>query len=307
MEVKPPLEQSYVNDPEKNPFRRIWDSDRFCNASKYPLADFPAIVDIEPTNHCNLECAFCGREIMKREKGFMDFVLYRRIVDEVAQNNRAIKFSMWGEPFLHPKIYEMFTYAKEKGLLVHVTTNGILFDPYRLNNIDSINFSFQGTTREEYTLIRNNGFYDLIVDKIETLLSLDNRPAVGITTTVLDETEEQIADFINKWIDEVEQVNWGYTYYTHLDGEHVKELKKRQNSKIRTRPCNNLMVNLGVYWDGYVSGCCGDWDRQMLIGYLGKSTIRELWTCQKMQDYRELNLAGKLYKIRRCRICNNRW
>ena len=115
---------------------------------------------------------------MKRDKGFMDLNLYKQVVDEMAQNNSALKFSRWGEPFLHPEIYEMFAYAKEKGLIVHVTTNGILVDPHKLENVDSINFSFQGATKEEYETIRESDCYDLIVDKIEALLRLEKRQQI---------------------------------------------------------------------------------------------------------------------------------
>ncbi|MBL7196736.1 MAG: radical SAM protein [Candidatus Omnitrophica bacterium] len=305
--VRPPLKKSYLNNPERNPFRKIWDSDRFRNPTKYSLVGFPLLVDVEPTNHCNLRCTFCATQIMKRQKGFMDFNLYKQIVDEIAKNNAALKFSRWGEPFLHPKIYEMFAYAKEKDLMLHITTNGILFDPYKLKNVDSINFSFHGTKKEEHELITGSDFYDLIVDKIETLLRLKNRPAVGITTTVLDETKEEIADFINKWITKVEQVSYGYTYYGHLDGERVLQFKKRQIWKGRQRPCNNVLVDLGVDWDGYVVACCADYDRLMVLGSLENSTLKELWTCEKMQAYRKLILSGQMDKIALCRTCANRW
>jgi pyruvate-formate lyase-activating enzyme len=305
--VKPPLKRSYVNDPERNPFRKIWDSDRFRNPTKYPLADFPPLVDVEPTNYCNLCCTFCANQIMERDKGFMDLNLYKQVVDEMAQNNSAIKFSRWGEPFLHPKIYEMFAYAKGKGLIVHVTTNGILVDPYSLENIDSINFSFQGTTKEEYKIIRGSDFYDLIVNKIEALLHLENRPAIGITTTVLDETEAQVADFINNWITKVEQVSWGYTCYDHLNNERVQKFLKRQTWGGRQTPCNNVLVDLGVDWDGYVTACCADYDRLMILGSLKSSTLKELWTCEKMQTYRKLILSGQKDKIPLCQTCANRW
>lgn len=305
--VKPPLKRSYVNNPEKNPFRAIWDSDKFANPAKHHLADFPLIVHVEPTSHCNLHCTFCANQILERGKGFMDFELYKQVVNETAQNNKAIKFGGWGESFMHPNIYEMFAYAKEKGLIIHVTTNGVLVDPHRLQDIDSINFSFQGTTKEEYKKIRNNDFYDLIAGKIETLLRLSKRPAVGITTTVLDETEEQIADFISKWIDKVEQVSWGYTYYGHLEKEWVQQFKKRETWGGRQEPCTRILVELTIDWDGYVPLCCADYDCKMVLGRLNDSTIEELWLCDKMQTCRKFAVYGQKDKISVCRTCSDRW
>lgn len=305
--VNLPLKRSYVIHPERNPFRKIWDSDRFRNPTKYPLVDFPLLIDVEPTNYCNLRCTFCANQIMKRDKGFMDFDLYKRIVDEMARNNSAIKFSRWGESFLHPKIYEMFAYAKGKGLIVHVTTNGVLVDPHKLGNVDSINFSFQGTSKEEYKIIRGEDFYDRVCNNIEVLLHLEDRPAVGITTTILDETEVQVRDFINRWITKVEQISWGYTYYNHLDPERVQQFLKRQVGMRRHRPCKNVLVDLGVDWDGCVTACCADYDRLMGLGSLKKATLKELWTSEKMQRYRKLISSGQMDKISLCRKCANRW
>lgn len=307
IKVIPPLKNSYVNNPEKNPFRKIWDSDRFRNPNDYPLTEFPMLVDIEPTNYCNLCCTFCARQIMKREIGFMSMELYKQIIDEISLYDSAIKFSRWGEPFAHPKIYEMFEYAKEADLIIHVTTNGVLVDPYKLENVDSINFSFQGTTKEEYKLIRRNDFYDKIVNKMETLYHLESRPAIGITTTILDETEEEVADFINRWITKVDRVSWGYTSYDHLDNQGVQQFLSRQTWDGRQTPCNNVLVNIGVDWDGYVTACCADYDRLMVLGSLKSSTLKELWTCEKMQSYRKIILSGQKNKIKLCRTCANRW
>lgn len=308
IKVELPLKKSYVKNPKRNPFRKIYDSDEFRNPQKYPLREFPIIIDIEATNHCNLNCNFCARQIMKRPKGYMKFDLYKKIIDEIAKYSAAVKFSRWGEPFLHPRIYDMFEYAKKKGLMVHVTTNGILFDPCKLQNVDSINFSFQGTTKEEYTKIRANKFFDLIASKIEKLISIKKRPVIGITTTVLDEPPEMIKTFIEKWVNKVEQVSWGYTYYGHLEEtKKNKEFKERTIWKGRSKPCNDVLTRMSIDWDGCITGCCADYDRKMIIGRFPKNSLKEAWLSKKMQLYRKLILSGNKDKIALCRECANRW
>ena len=44
----------------------------------------PFNMQIEPTNNCNLRCICCSGHSNLRAKGYMDFGLFRRIIDEAA-------------------------------------------------------------------------------------------------------------------------------------------------------------------------------------------------------------------------------
>lgn len=124
------------NSDRQNPFRQIYDNKYFKNILKYKdkLPEFPFIVDVELTNHCNLRCIFCGQQAMTREKGYMSEEIFKKIVDECAEYSTPIRMIRWGEPFLHPKIFEFCEYAKSKGLWVHITTNGLLLDDKKLKD-----------------------------------------------------------------------------------------------------------------------------------------------------------------------------
>lgn len=44
-------------------------------------------VIVEVGNHCNLNCTTCINDKLTRKKGFMDIFLYKKIIDEIADNN----------------------------------------------------------------------------------------------------------------------------------------------------------------------------------------------------------------------------
>jgi MoaA/NifB/PqqE/SkfB family radical SAM enzyme len=96
----------------ENPFRTIYDNADFASVlqNKHRLPDFPFLVDIELTNHCNLACIMCPRHAMKRDKGFMSDEIFRKIIDECAKYKTPIRFIRFGEPFLHPNIVEFCEY-----------------------------------------------------------------------------------------------------------------------------------------------------------------------------------------------------
>jgi hypothetical protein len=90
---------------------------------------FPPILQIEPTNMCNLRCLTCatGTELMRRPEALMSFEMYRNIIDQVKNYVCLLVFWSWGEPFINKDAFRMIRYAKDRGILVHTSTNGHFF------------------------------------------------------------------------------------------------------------------------------------------------------------------------------------
>jgi len=114
---------------------------------------------IEPTNTCNLRCTFCFvTEGMTREGGFMDFDLFKKIIDDCPDLEHLCMHN-WGEPLLHKDIFKMIEYAKNKGVnYVVMNTNGTLFTDKMIDRIvdsklDIIRFSIDGSA-ETFKRIR---------------------------------------------------------------------------------------------------------------------------------------------------------
>ncbi|VAV85642.1 hypothetical protein MNBD_DELTA01-628, partial [hydrothermal vent metagenome] len=83
---------------------------------------------LEVTSHCNFACEFCPDSRMERVRGFMDYELLKRVLDEVEEKGiaQAVLFHLMGEPLLYPRLTEAVAYASGKGLETIVTTNGVL-------------------------------------------------------------------------------------------------------------------------------------------------------------------------------------
>ena len=100
---------------------------------KIPM-DFPLILNVDPTNACNLLCEMCpNSQSPVVKKNFMDMGLYKKILDEVqARGKRLYRFFLVkdGEPLLHKNIVEMVDLAKRKNIshITTVVTNGVFLD-----------------------------------------------------------------------------------------------------------------------------------------------------------------------------------
>ena len=87
------------------------------------ITPFPLHVDIETASTCNMSCPMCYRDQLK-DTGQMDFDLFKKAVDECAENNVfSIRLSWRGETLTHPRIKEMIAYATHKIKNVSFLTN----------------------------------------------------------------------------------------------------------------------------------------------------------------------------------------
>lgn len=268
-----------------NPFRSIYDSSAFKIARISRTAKAPFIVDVELTNNCNLMCNMCARKLMTRERGFMEKDVWARVLDECIRTGTPIRLIRWGEPFLHRKITEWARKAKEAGLLVHITNNGLIITETQMHDIvnmglDSIIFSMQGATKKGYEKMRNNNQYDKLYANILKLIEIrgDNKaPYIHVSSTMTDETEEEIEIFKNYWSNIVDSVDVGKTSFARLngtDGDYTV--------------CNEVWQKLSIDWDGKVTACCGDYDNLLTVGDIKEESLVDIFNGEKLKSIRTI-------------------
>ena len=307
----------------KNPFMDIYNNEKFKSVLQYKENPriFPFIVDVELTNYCNLNCIFCGQQTMKRPKGYISEEIFKKIVDECAEHKTPIRFIRWGEPFLHPKIIEFSRYVKSKGLPLHITNNGLAMKESDILDLidlklDSLIFSFQGATKEQYEIMRNNNRYEELKAKVLKFVELrgnNPKPFIQISSTMTNETEEQIKDFVDYWEKIVDLVTVGKTNLSRLSAQQIKSfenigklelLKKQETIKKIYRPCTEIYSKLSVDWDGKVTGCCSDYDNFLVVGDLNKSNLFDIWNnSRELKIFRELLNNNKHKCLTLCSTC----
>ncbi len=138
----------------------------------------PSIVNVEPTNICNLRCPLCvtGSMQMKRPYGRMDFSHFKKFIDQVADKIIYITLYHQGEPYLHKQFNDMVSYAKSKGVYVATSTNAHFFTPELSkavvdSGLDSMIISLDGVTQESYAKYRVLGRLDVVLDGIRNLVA----------------------------------------------------------------------------------------------------------------------------------------
>ena len=101
----------------------------------------PRIVQLNISDECNLDCIMCNRSCFN-VKGMMDYKKAVSLIDEVYHlGAQELYYHGFGEPFLHPKIADMFKYVKNRypKLKQFVVTNGTCILAYMVEEIFSNN------------------------------------------------------------------------------------------------------------------------------------------------------------------------
>lgn len=134
---------------------------------------------IEPTAICNLRCPHCPNDRLAQQGhlGFMDFELFRKLIDESSPWVHDINVHHRGESLLHPRLFEMVEYAGKRGVYTKLHTNATLLDETKAHSIvgtplDLISFSFDGFDAATYERRRPPARFQTTLENILRFLRL---------------------------------------------------------------------------------------------------------------------------------------
>jgi radical SAM protein with 4Fe4S-binding SPASM domain len=114
---------------------------------------------VEVTRRCPQHCVHCYNNLpagdAEAASGELTLEEHCRILDEMADAGCLWLLYTGGEPFLRPDFLDIYTYAKKKGFLITLFTNGTLITPEIADYLAqwrpfSIEVTLYGRTRETY-------------------------------------------------------------------------------------------------------------------------------------------------------------
>ncbi len=252
----------------------------------FQMKEFPLNVIIEVGNYCNLNCTTCINDKLTRKKGYMDIFLYKKIIDEIAENNPYCRvwLDFYGEPLLvRYKLYYMINYAKKKGLKnININTNGTLINEEMAemlldSEIDFISIDVDGFSKEVYEEIRRGANRDILYKNIEFLLKRKKErelkiPIIEVKAMEMEENRhelKQIVDYWRKkgaWTTVRRLISWG--------GQHEKIKNEQKGERYA---CGHAVGVCAITWDGNVVTCAMDADGKNIYGNVNETSIVEIW------------------------------
>ena len=289
---------------------------KYRNAWKeYPkkriIRDYPIQVDLELSSFCNLNCPMCYRRTKEFhtfvDESFMEYKLFKRIIDEVANKVYAIRLSWRGESMMHPEFLNILQYVKQRGVKeVSFLTNASKLDMKTFQLIaeagaDWITISADGIG-DMYNTIRKPLLFNDTFQKIKDIAILKKqhnliKPVIKLQTiwpAIKDDPEVYYK-----------------TYAPYVDliafNPLIDYLGKDDETEIVYELdfiCPQLYQRIFVASDGNVMMCNSDEYGQYIIGNAYEKSIHEIWHGSKLNEIRSIHKKNNGFKeLEICRRC----
>lgn len=287
----------------------------------------PLSLSVEPTTACNLGCPECpsGLKSFTRPTGNLNLELFKKIINEQVNTLIYCNFYFQGEPFIHPKLLDMVSYANHKKIITSSSTNAHFIDLKTAQRIVSsglsrLIISIDGTTQETYEQYRRQGSLDKVIEGTKNLVkakSLANsrNPQLIFQFLVVRANEHQTKDVkelakqlgVDKVVFKTAQLydykhghelmpkNEKYSRYTLSDTGEYKLKNKLLNQ------CWRLWSGAVITWDGKVVPCCFDKDASHEMGNVSKEPFSHIWNNQSYRIFRKKLLQSR----KEIDICTN--
>jgi MoaA/NifB/PqqE/SkfB family radical SAM enzyme len=254
--------------------------------------DAPSQVQIEVTNRCNLSCRMCPRDALGVPREDMPFELFQQIVDRI-EGVKLVTLTGWGEPFIHPDLFNMIQYSKGKGLQVKLTTNGTLEDDVVQRRIvdsglDSITFSLEDTGGKSG---EGHGGTQAM-ENLKGLLRLRKaqRPEVVIQVTLHAGKEKELHELIRLGAEiGAERIN-----LSRLDLRFNPSLRRPSHAEEASlfRGAERLGTERGIQVD-FIPYAISRGVERLSYRVLRKLLHRSGRYCLRLYDYLYVNLKGE--------------
>ncbi len=174
------------------------------------MIPLPPYLQIEPVGQCNLRCQMCP--IQYREDGpphgplaFMEFETFVRILEEF-KGLRDLHLQGLGEPMMHPRFFDMVSFAVGRGIRVTTNTNATLITEKRAglcvtSGLDSLHASLDGARAETFERIRVRASFAKVIGNLERFRNVrdrmgSDRPHLQIVVVVMRQNLTELSELV---------------------------------------------------------------------------------------------------------------
>ncbi len=288
-------------------------------SGKPHLKHYPPALMLEPTNYCNLQCPMCpsGNGTLTRERGFMPWERYQKIIDGIYRKIGLLILWNQGEPFLHPNFYDMLDYAYHKKLFTMISTNASL--PLDLKRLEQAHpgkliVSLDGISEDTYNSYRINGDYALVLDNLRAMARIPSlREALVWQFIVMRQNEHEVSRAkaiarelkIRLELKTVQIYHPDEIHFLPSNPRYSRYKTKGGDFQIKTallNRCRRMWTQPVINQDGGFSICCYDKDLSIPIGSIDTHSFDELWFGERMNRMRKQILTDRS-QLPICRNC----
>lgn len=279
--------------------------------------EYPRLVAVETTNHCNAKCVFCPNNALARDKGPMCDELFAKIIEDCREFPLpAIEPFIQGDPFSDPKILERLELIRRRlpDTKLRLYTNGYGMTPKKLDAMVGLGSS-DGKPGIDHLYVSLN---TLDPERYEGVMGIKLERTLKNLAYLTDPVRKtKIAENITFRMTRLSDTSLAEqdAFLAYCRDRGVKSFivglfnyKGDINSTLPVPRygCEHV-GRLDILASGRVTLCCMDQDGEYGWGDLNEHSVLELYRHQRAREYRRLHATGRRREIDPCGTCNNFW
>jgi len=308
-------------------YRQKWEE-----ATKGKIFNYPVHLDFEINFGCNFKCEFCFNKLPLKEWNYkveprkkISLEKFSEIIKEgLNYNLYSIYLNGNNEPLLEKNLVKYISRAKDEGLTeISLHTNGFcLTKDLSRSLIESgltiIMFSVDAIKEQTYNQIRHGGNFKELVSKIEDFIKLRNEsgrklPLIRLSFILTKVNYRELPNFIHFWQDNVDFFTIQSFYNPFINKlDYKKTEDKFRLESIFFHYCPESYQRLTIANNGNVSPCCSFFGREITVGNIYENSIYHIWNSDLMKKYRlsiNQDFSNQPVACKKCRIarvsCDN--
>lgn len=154
----------------------------------------PVSGSIDLTYRCNLDCVHCYRQKSTKDK--LSTKQIKNIIDQLVDAGCMWLTVSGGEPLMRPDFFEIYLYARKRGLIINLFTNAIAIDEkiadFLADNPPiNISISLYGASEETYKKVTGKSAFKKIINALGLLI--ERKLKFSLKTMMIKETLPDLA------------------------------------------------------------------------------------------------------------------
>lgn len=194
----------------------------------------PLSIVLLVTYRCNLRCKMCfyyneseikktGDMITRRKDEELSFERIKELIDEMEKMKIRVMTLHGGEPLIYPGIFDIASYARDRGIAVNFVTNGTMISQNIAERIvkakiSGITFSIDGPEDIHDEVRSMKGVFAKVISGIGFLKELEKAgkkiPNIQVSTYISAINQEKIEE-LYEILKEMKIKNWGVGLITY--------------------------------------------------------------------------------------------
>lgn len=283
-------------------------------------AVFPTYVMFDITNVCNAACIHCPQSIRAEDGGRPEFLgarehqtleAFQRVIDECTEHDvRFVRITADGEPLVHPHLFDMLEYARDRGVgPVGLTTNGSLVKEAQAERLlDSglamVDFSLDAVREETFQQIRVGLRYDRVRENVLRFLELRDARGADVKVVVSFVKQEanagEVDEFRAAWEPLVDEV---------VVREMISNVGLNEPSQNlwpgwdQRWPCAHFFRRVVINHRGELKACPIDWEQKTVNAPISAQGVFEQWHGDFYWSHRMQHLNDAILPSSACSEC----